>query len=68
MTAKGGTELMLVLPTIYSAAFSTGSKVATVDGGRVTPAGAANGTNIRHHFNVISQIFSEPFLNEFVPF
>jgi hypothetical protein len=68
MTAKGGTEIVLVLPTIHSAAFGMGSGVATVDGGRVTAAGATSGTNSSYHFNVISRIFSEPFLNESAPF
>jgi hypothetical protein len=61
MTAKVRTEELLhVLSTICSAACGTGDEAGTVDGGRISAAGAANGINSPHQFTVILSIVFDP--------
>jgi hypothetical protein len=61
MTAKACTEELLRVPsTICSAACGTGGEAGTVDGGRISAAGAANGINSPHQFTVLLSIVFDP--------
>jgi hypothetical protein len=53
-------ELLRVLSTICSEACGTGGEPGTVDGGRISAAGAANGINSPQQFSVLLSIVFDP--------